>query len=349
MKAQIVVNGGTWVSGLGAGSWSDLKYSFTADGGCEAASWTLNKPQRFNRPSLRTGALVELKAQSRTFWSGELSEPDYDPGRGWSYQAKGLISQGEDALCFDGSLNTTSTPDTAIDQAIARGMLNWTLPTSISNVAFANTDATQSINKVNDLLFAYADSVGKRVRVDGDRTVGLYSDSTTPDYYLAPGLAQVGVADEDYASDLYLRYKSLSGPYLTVHVSDPTAAATNPREFPIDATNLGPTNSTKVTAIGNGLLAKGAARYAMTQPVNPSRLQLTLPGGKPAALHRVRGGQMVRAFGVRTTQGPALPYFDFIIGRTEYVDGEDTIMLAAVDLADRNLTDVLTTALTKGA
>lgn len=345
MRSQIVVNG-SWLSGIGA--WGDLKYSTAADGGCEAVSWTLSKPRGFSHPALQAGKLVELKAQARTFWSGELAEPDFDPDRGWTYNAKGLIAQGDTALAFDAGGNTTSTPDTAIDQAIARGAVDWVRPSSISAAAFANTDQTDGVNKVNDLLFAYATSVSKRVRVDGDRTIGLYSDPTTPDYYLAAGLAQVGLADEDYVTDLYLRYlNKATRKYATVHVWDTTASGVNRKEAPVDLTPRGLMSTAQATSIGNGLLAKGAARYAMTQSVKPSSLQLTTPGGKPAALHRVRGGMLVRAWDVRTTQGAPLPYYDFVIGRTEYVDREEQIMLAAVDLADRNLTDVLTAALNK--
>lgn len=342
MRSQIVADG-TWVSSIGA--WGDLKYSTVADGGCEAASWTLNRPRNFSHPALRPGALIELKSGPHTFWSGELgADIDFEPDKGWSYGARGLVSQGEQAICFDGSLNTTSVPDTAIDEAIARGALDWIRSDSISSASFSDTDETDRLNKVNDLLFAYADEQNKRIRVDGNRVVGIYADPTVPDYYLGAGLAEVGFADEDYASDLYLRYYNGTG-YATEHVSDASAAATLRREFPVDATNLGTTTSGKVADVGAGLLAKGRARYAMTQALDVSRLQLTTPGGKPASLHRVRGGHLVRAWDVRVPQGPSLPYFDFVIGRTEHVDGEDAITIAAVGLADRTLTDVLTTAL----
>lgn len=349
MRAQIVADG-VWVSSIGTGSWSDLKYSFTADGGCEAASWTLNEPREFSHSALVPGVVVELKAQSKTFWSGELTEPNFDPSKGWSYQARGLINQGDDCVALGASGAPTSVPDTAIDQGIARGMLTWTRPASISAVPYANTDETDNLNYVTDLLGAFGDSSSKRIRVDADGIIAAYSDPTTPDWYLAPGLAEVGVADEEYYTDLYLRYRSKSTrKYATVHVSDATASAANRREAALDVKDFGLTSSAIVTAFGNGLLAKGQARYAMTQPVNPSRLQLTTPGGKPASLYRVRGGQLVRAFAVRTTQGATLPYYDFVIGRSEYIDQEDTIQIAPVNVADRNLTDVLAFAIKKKA
>jgi hypothetical protein len=337
--------GALWLSTLGGGV-GGLTYSTVADGGCESATWSMALPRTFSHPNLQSGQVITINSGPLGLWSGILQEPSYDDSVGWTYTAQGLFSLGEQGgyLCFDADGNTTSVPDVAVDEAIARG-LPWSRPNSIDSSPFAITTTTNALNCVNDLLRAFADSVSKRVRVDALGVVDVHADPTTPDWYLMPGVGQLGLSEQDYASDLYLRYRDTATTYATVHVSDSLATIANHREQGVDATNLGVTDSGNVTNIGNGLMAKGAARYAWTQAINPSRLQLTTPGGTPAYLPSVRGGQMVRLLGVRNQQGQPLPYYDFVIGRTELVAGADTILLAPVQLAARTLVDVLALAL----
>jgi hypothetical protein len=300
-------------------------------------------PSSFNHPVLRNGALVEIMIGPKRIWPGIMMEPRYNDD-GWSFTAIGLADEAASCLCFDSGDNTTSIPDVAIDQGIARGMLPWTRPVSLSSVAFAGTAETDGLNYVIDLLNGLATSQGQRWRIGDDMAVRLYDEPTVPKWHLAPGATRIGLADDDYSSDLYLRYKSSAGTYATVHVQDLTASLRRRREVGIDATSLGVVSSGKVADIGNGLIAKGAARYAWTDGVTPARAQLTTPGGQPAFLPNVRAGDMVRSHGVINVAGQIRPHYDWIIGRTELVDGSNTIQLAPVQLAARALGDVLALA-----
>lgn len=340
METQVLC-GGVWVATIGAvGS---LRWSTIADGGTEEVSWRMPLPDTFTNPAMRTGKLVQLKQGSANVAACILSEPNLNAD-GWEFTGLGLSDEANNYLCLDSGGNTTSIPDVAIDQAIARG-LPWTRPASLSNVAFAATAQTDSLNYLSDLLDAWATNQGKRWAVDADGQVYAYTDPTTPTWYMTPGSARIGLADDDYASNLYGRYKSSVSTYATVTASDATAAAKRRREYPVDLTSLGVVTGAKATATLTGLVTKGAARYAWTEPVTPNRYQLTTPGGTPAYLPFVKAGDMVRTFGVVDEQGNVTPYFDWVIGKTEYEDGAQTIQLSPTTMAARALADVLSLAL----
>lgn len=320
----------------------DLKWSHAANGGCEQTSWSMNLPPTFTHPNFTGGAIVKIKLGPTNLFQGVLNEPDKNAD-GWSMSAAGLASAATGYLCLDSAGNTTSTPDVAIDQAIARG-LPWTKPTSLSNVPYAASDNTVAVNKLSDLLDTWALSQGKRWGVDADGVVYAVADPTTPTWYINAGAGTIGLADDDYASNLYGRYKSGPTSYATATASDATAAATNRREEAVDLTPLGLITNAKATAVLNGMLANGKARYAWTSALTLGRWQITTPGGQPACLSFMKAGDMARIFGLTNEQGSPTPYVDFVIGRTEYEAGTDTITVSPVNLAARNLGDVLAVA-----
>jgi len=332
---------GTWLASVaGVG---DLTFSTVADGGSESASWRMDLRRSFTHPALRNGALVQIRAGAVNVWRGVLSEPDRSDDDGWTFNAAGLATEGAGYICFDASLNTSSKPDESIDQAIARG-LRWQRPNSLSNVDFAASGQTDALNKVTDLLNAWSTSVSKRWGVDPDGNVYAAADPTEPSWHLRMGGGKVGLAEDEYASDLYLRYQPTSTTYATAHVADSIASSGRRWEEGVDATTLGVITGAKAAGVGDGMIARGKARYAWTQAAEPSRLQITTPGGTPAYLPFVKAGQMVRLHDVLNEQGLPVSYVDFIIGRTEYAAGSDTIKIAPAQLAARTLGDVLQVA-----
>lgn len=338
MGTQIRVNG-VWLSNISA--WGNLNWSHTADGGCKDASWQMDLPRTFSHPALVRGKVVEIFIGASRVWQGFLSEPDVDDD--WTFNALGLSLLGKDYLCFDGSLNTTSKPDTAIDQAISRG-LPWRRPDSLSNTAFAAGDTTASLNYVGDLLDAWSESVSKRWGVDGDGIVYARADPTTPTWHLKGGAARFGLADDEYASDLYGRY--IASAYATATVGDSVARTKfGRREAAVDLTTMGLLTLGQATAQLNGILAKGKARLGYTNGLEASKWQLTTPGGTPAYLPFVTAGQLVRMFGVLDEQGQPLPYVDWVIGESNYEAGAETIALTPVGLVDRDFASVLSGAL----
>lgn len=336
MSLQVRV-GSTWLTTIGP--WGELKWSHSADGGCKEATWRMDLPPTFAHPSLIRGKTVRIKVGPSNVWSGVLTEPDASDS--WTFTALGLSALGADYLALDAAGNTTTTPDVAIDQAISRG-LPWTRPTSISTAPVVVGDATAALNTVGDLLNAYATSVGVRWGVDGNGQVYKRADPTVPTWLLSPGAGRFGLADDEYASDLFIRYLSSGAGYATATVGDATARANfGRRERGVDATPLGLLTSTQAVAVGMGMVAKGSTRLGYTNGVTASKWQLTTPGGTPACLSDVKDGALVRMHGVLSEQGQPVPFVDFVIGETSYEAGADVIGLNPVGLVARDLASVL--------
>lgn len=336
--------GGHWLAEIGPAS--APAWTTTVDGGCGEASWQMTLPATFRHPALRRGKLVEIRLGSANVWSGVLSEPEYGDN-GWEFHATGLADQGDGYLCLDATGTPTTVPNTAVDQAIARG-LPWTRPTSVSAVPFGNNGSdveTDNLNYVTDLLDAYANSVSQRWGVNADGALYLKADDTAPTWHMTPGSGTFGLADDDYASHVYLRYYDANYTRRVATVGDATAASLYGRqEYPVDGTNLGAISTATATSVANGLLAKGLARLGWTNTLEPTRYELTTTGGAQAYLPLVKAQQMVRLHGLTDEQGQPVPYVDFVIGSTNYDAAENKLSIAPVGLVARTLSDVLAVA-----
>lgn len=334
---------GRWLTTIAP--WGDLEFSHNADGGCEAASWRIPVPRDYQHPALVRGKRVEVRFGANNVWQGRLSEPEQDD-EGWTFHADGLRDAGGSGvrrgfLALNGLGESTTYPDDAIDQAIARG-LPWTRPVSLSAVPFIDAGSADDLMTVTDLLDRWSTSVSKRWGVDADGVVYAATDPTTPLWHMTPGSGSFGYADEEYASDIYLRYYDTSFVLQTAHATDVLAGDTlGVSEAGIDGRDYGALDASKALGYAQGLLDKGRARLAWTNAVSPSRWQLTTPGGAPACLALVKAQQMVRLHGVRDVQGQPIPYVDFVIGRTRYTAVNDALAIEPVGLAPRSLADVL--------
>jgi hypothetical protein len=331
--------GGKWLAEIGPAS--PPTWTTSADGGCGEASWNMTLPATFRHPALRRGKLVQIKFGAANLWTGVLSEPEHADD-GWGFHATGLADQASGYLALTSTGDTTSTPDTAVDQAIVRG-LPWTRPTSLSSAPLKDTgDGTDALNYLNELLDVWADTVSKRWGVNADGELYATADPTAPTWHLVPESATFGLADDEYASDIYLRYYGTDFTLATATASDATAAALyGRREFIVDGTSYGPIAAAKATANAQGLLDKGKARLGWTNSLEPTRYQLTTTGGAPASLALVKAQQMVRLHGLTNEQGQPVAYVDFVIGSTSYDAGENTLSIAPVGLVARSLSDVL--------
>lgn len=301
----------------------------------------MDLPAGANIDALQRRPLVEIMDGPVCRWRGTLTEPDRES---WSLTALGLCRQAEHCLCFDGALATSSVPNTAVDEGIARGILNWTRPASLSSVAFSAATTTDGLNYLTPLLDGWSEEAGVRWGVGADGAVRAAADPTVPTYQITPNVARLNLADDDYASHLYGRRLSGASTYQTHTRDDPDAAARwGPREFGVNLTGLGIITNLRAAAILEGMLAKGKARTGYTNRIEVASSQLLTAGGLPAHLPSVTAGQMVRLNGFfddsRLLSGKT--YVDIVIGETNYTDGEDVIVLAPVGLVPRTLSDVL--------
>lgn len=339
--------GGRWLHGLGY--WGDLTYSHTWPGGCGVASWSMDQDPNFTDAALRNTRIVGVWEGTRRVWLGTLTESDRGAG---TYNATGLSAQGKTTVCLDATGAPTSNPQVAVQQGIARGALSWTLRNdqqAAFDTPFVTTAAT-SLNYVSDILDAYCTANGQRWGVDADGALVIASDPTAPSWIILPSTGVMGVADDDYYTDLYGRY--VSGVDATTHLpnawSPVTASAATSatafarREATIDLTALGLMDAPHAQALVSGPLTLSRARMGWTDTLEPSGMQIATLGGTPAHLPYVKAGQMVRVHGVLDADGNLNfgASVSVVIGESTYT-GPDSITLAPVGLVPRTLSDVI--------
>jgi hypothetical protein len=337
------------------GSWGDLSYvTRWGDGasGMYESQWTMPLPADYTHPLLRRGTLVELMDGPHRVGSPLiLAEPTVGSGLAdpWQFTANGIGREveGENSFyCFDGSGNATSIASTAIDQAITRG-LRWSgRASSIPTTALGPT-TTEQLNTIGALLNSIGASTSKRWGVGQDNIVAMYSDPTTPTWQTTPGSAALGVADDDYATVVFVRYvDSATGLYSTstapASVSS-TETRVGRREFPVDVTSLGPISTATANGFSAGILANAKGRLGWTNGLTLTSNQLLTTGGVPAELSMVEAGQMLRIHGIFNDllEYNGQTWTDIIIGQTRYTDGAQSIQIDPLDLAARDLAAIV--------
>lgn len=334
--ANLKVNG-QWFTDYGA--FGELQWSSRHRGGCDAASWRVDSTKRL---PFRPGQLVEVIQDGWPVFAGTLLEPDGD-----TMHSRGLYYQGDTAFALDTSGNATVNPDMALYAAtFTRGRLDWVQPVSLLNADFGEVSTPSTVNA---LLTSWAESVGKVIRVDGRRRVTAETPAITPRWFVAPGAADLAVADDSFASSLALRYlDSTSSAWTSVTVSNgPAADRFGPREtvetMPDDAPSI---SAAQATLIAQTRLTE-LSRPGWANPMRLASWELTSSGDAPANLRAVMGGDMVRIQGQMDptiASGPQ-PYIDVIADEVSYVDGSDFVDIKPVGYQPRSFTDVLAAAL----
>jgi len=328
-QPQVIVDG-QWLTNLAW--WGDASISHRWPLGCWEASWSMPlKPyQRFR--ALRSRAPVEIRIGAAPIWAGSLSEPDWAEGK---FTALGACREAEEAACLTAGGLTTSVPDTAVDQAIARGAVSWTRPESLSATAFGQADGTERLNYLGALLDAWSLEQNVKWAVNARRQVYSAADPTTPMWHITPGAGVLGVTDAAMAGTVYGRYRnSATGSLATVSVG--TAAP----EVLVDLTRHGRISTTKATNLVTGILNKSGARTGWTNGLTLTPHQIQTAGGVPANLASVQAGQMARIMGLRDERGVAATT-DVIAGETIWDVTANELQFNPAELAARDLASVV--------
>lgn len=325
---------GRWVAD--DDSWGELQWSSVWHGGSDQASWSMNSTKRL---PYRPGQLVELVEKGFPVWAGTLLEPDGDTlhARGLHYQAQRTQS------IWSGS--ATTVPNLAVSRGITAGLLTWRNYDSLSGDPFGTADGPVT---VAGLLDNWAESLGKVWSVNGQRILKVLAPPTVPKWHVAPGAAQLQIAEDSYVTTLYGNYFNGTTTAQVSATNADSAKRHGAREEWIDLTgdNLALT-APQAQAIVDQRLAMGAARPGWANGLSLSQHELTTPGGSPANLRAVQGGDLIRINGqFDPTAFVGLPgYIDIIADEVTYVDGASTIDIKPVGLEARTLQDVLTLAI----
>lgn len=302
-------------------------------------SWEIDLPQGARHPALRRGALVEIVDAGVVLESGVLLRPTWRTGSmtaiGLARQAAGFAAQNASGA------HGTSIANTAVDAMIDRATTHTTRPDGLRGTKIAESDDIDSLPYVADVLDAAARVEGKRWGVTPDGRWFFADDPTTPTWLLAPGVAEIEPAGDDYSPTVKVRYKSSdSAGALQIYTTTDADAERffGPGEQVIDARDLGQISDAQAQQLGDSVRRKSAARLRLAGSIDVAAEQLTTIGGTPAALRAVRAGHMLRipvGFSDFSDLTGSV-WLDVVIGRTEHTYGATVIRLDPIDMAPRS-------------
>lgn len=331
--------GGKWLSLTCL--YGDIEMSTVWPGGSDELSWSVGSQSGFRS---RGGELVDACFGGVPVWAGSLLEPDPSQDR---LVAQGAWRDAEGFVALDSLGAATKTPDTAIDQAIARG-LRWTRPATLSS---SNTvsDITQGPLSLDVLLDNFAENQGISWAVDPTRQVFSKTDDVTPSYKTLPVAGGLGYALDNYASTVVARYlDGATSTFKTVTVTDAVAEAAHGHvEAVVDLTGRGSTSTATATNIATNMLNTRRSTPQWTTPLEVSYGEILTAGGAPVVLETVAAGAVLRVnggFELAMRQNGAM-YVDMLIGQTQLSDG--TLTIQPLLKATRSYQDFVTAALSK--
>lgn len=292
---------------------------------------------------------VEVADQGVTVWSGVMDEPSDQTG---SYSASGLAKEGYRYPALNGSSLPTTVPNTAIDQAIIKG-LPWSRVDSFDATALSS-DLQGEHPDVATLLDAWTAKENEQWRVTPSGHVEHYAKPTTPTWVLAPGFT-LGTEASEYVSHLagvrldVLTVTTPSGSASTRRVvavpeigSDDAAAKWGYRADVIDLTELGVITESYARQILNGMRRRGRYRFGWTGSLLVRPGQLFGPYGAPARISMPRGGDVVRMprFWDDTQDFANHLYADLWVDRVVLRPGDDTVEIQPVGITNRDFTSI---------
>lgn len=337
-----------------------LAYTTAVPGGDTTCTLSLGLPVDADPYALTVGRMLEVRDGTRLVWAGTLNDPQR--GTPWTVSGTGLSALAAGYEALDASGNLTTNPNTAVDQAISRG-LQWHRPADLPTptVTVPATDLGSLLDAV-----ALASSTSWTVAADGELSMLEVASPTTADYILDASTTPGGRTVDGFYTDLWAKYQPpvsvtdptthavsiVAGP-VTLIAADKNPAPDAPRPFGrregiYDTTPGGPMNASDAQAMADGALAlvQPRANFTGSLPVVPGAL-LTL-GGMPARLAQVRAGQVVRLVGV--SPDPTLgeltfsTSFPIVIGGWAYDAIADTAVLTPLGTKSRDLGSLLTLA-----
>lgn len=323
----------TPLSFMRGASWGEPVMTTRRRGGSWELSWKMDFKQGWRHTDLVRGARIVARIGSRIEWIGSLTEPDMDS---MEFVAQGRCRQAETALAL-GFPGLTSDPGVALFYSGGRGLTDWGGLEPLPPVVTAGPmDAPVTIAA---LLDAMADEQGKNWVVDVDWGARTLADPTSPQWMVTPGAGVLGVADDDYWTNLVGTYLTTTGTYDQVYASEANPQAGR-RERAIDLSRFGWITAGRAQTILNEMLEKGLARTGWTNGVAVGRGQLFTIGGTAAAVSSVRGGHMVHLAGLSDERGAA-QFTNIVADEVAWNVAEDTAQINPVGLAPRDLASVI--------
>lgn len=324
----------------------EIGWSHARPTGCLTAGWSLTLPITSNHPALAAGRRIELYEGLQRVWSGVLSDPER--GTPWTFEAQGYASLAVNYAALDGSGNTTSNPNTAVDAAITRGLpwvRNQTLPTP--------TLTSSPAGSLADLLNQVAAASGMRWQVDADRTITMTADTTTVTLLITAASTPGGRSVQEYATALYGRYMSNAflpaAPAMAASTLNPAGnTGLGRREKIVDLTPAGPMSSSTAVALLDARFPLIRATADFTGNITVQYGDVLTLGGRPVNLNSLTAGLRARIIGAAVDpilgELYASTSVEIILGQVDLDASGDTATITPLGADQRNLSDLLEVA-----
>jgi hypothetical protein len=287
---------------------------------------------------LRRGAQVILDDNGLSIGRGTISEVSRDEVHG-----EGLWRMAAGVPALDGSSNPTTVPNTAIDQALARGDLpGWIARITFNRPSALATTAPTETLTLAELLQRDADSVSFVPWISSSGEISHRAIPTTPLYQTTLPDGQLTTASDDYVTHLIATYFTTS--FVNATRTYPSTATTAESDQwgkvtkTVDLRSLGVITTGTVDAILAGMLAKGMARPTWAGTLDVTAAELTTLGGSPSYLPAISAGDGIRLNGVYNDSRVLGGYTstDITAGRVEYTDGAATARITPVGFTPRD-------------
>lgn len=333
--------GDTWLSTVAG--WGDLELKHGPNGPREA-SWSMALKDNERPACLVRNAPVSVYAGSSLYWSGPLGQPDWDSK---TFVAIGTAREGEGAECLTSGGAITSKPNTAIDQAKARGVVSWTRVGNFGSSDIAGPEGGSGVDdpepgKLNELLNLWAQENDSQWRATADKRLIIAADDTMPRWFILPGAGVLGEADDDVCDAVFLRYfDTTDGQYRTANY--PATTPDGGIEKRASMVKAGPMTAARALTIATGIYnAKQAGRIGWTNGLTLTTNQIVDRGGNPADLSLILPGHMARMLDTPDprTGGRSL---DFVIGDTELSVSSESIQVNPAGMVDRSFEQIVET------
>lgn len=340
--------GGYWLSR--ESRFGDLEATWEAHGAADA-SWSMALKAGERPAFMKRGAVVEVYDGPLLIWSGTLAEPDWENG---NFAAVGIARQGESAQCLNGAGAVTSKPNTAIDQAIARGVVRWTRADSFGTTDLAGPEGASGVNdpdpgSLTDLLDLWAAENSKQWRVTDDgRLVQATDTEATSTWLVLPEQAEFGVADDRLLDRVFLRYSdSAAGVYRTTSFPASTPGGGIERRASVVA--RGPMTAARAASIAQGIYnAAQAGRTGWTNSVDLVAEQIITRGGQRPRISAIRPGHTLTLLGA-TDPRNGLGSTSVVIDRVTWRPAEGRVQISPVGKVADTFEEILTTYQAEGA
>lgn len=299
--------------------WSELHTKTRLTGDWEI-TWTVLRPpnkQVLRHPAFFYGAAVEVRYGPVVAAVGSLTEPNWESGE---MVALGAPREAEGALSLTAGGTMTTKPNTAVDQAIARGALNWVRIDDFGSTAIGQADGAGDLNTVAKLLDARAEDADNASgwRVDRHRGLRIVSndETATPSWFITPGAGELGASDDERVDRVYVRFADSGAGGALDTASYPATTPLGGIERGADITGRGSITAAKAGKIAQGLWRKMQGRSGFTNGFTVDRTQVTSRGGIAAGLWLIAAGQVARQLGAPDPRGLS-HHVDFVIGDTD--------------------------------